>query len=108
MSDIEKMQRETTISGYVHPPENIPSSSKNNMNRYKTFNAENKNTYYVSATNKSVYAKFSDKDTIPKGCPDCGEEALYECDCELKDKQCAKGHVWYIDKSGHIKKGDPH
>ena len=105
MSDIEKIRRETTIAGYVHPIEN---TSKNNTNRYKTFNAEKKGTDYVTAKNKSAYAKFTDNETIPKGCPDCGGQALYVCDCELKDKQCDKGHVWYIDKSGHIKKGDPH
>jgi hypothetical protein len=42
------------------------------------------------------------------GCPDCGGEALYVCDCEFKDKQCSNGHVWYVNSKSVIKRGDPH
>lgn len=106
MSEFDK-SRDIKINGYVHPVENIPKKPKNSNNPYKTFNTEKKNTDYVSSKNKSAYATFSDKETL-KGCPECGGDALYVCNCELNDNQCAKGHVWYTDKSGQIKKGDPH
>jgi hypothetical protein len=113
MSDIDKVSRDMKINGYVHPVENIPKKPNNSNNPYKTFNTEKKDTDYVSSNNKSVYATFSDKkDTpkkdTPKECPDCGGEAYYCCDCDLNDQQCANGHIWYTDRSGKIKRGDPH
>jgi hypothetical protein len=107
MSNIEKTRSELKISGYVHPiakPSGI-------YNPYKTFNTESKKSDYETAKNKSGYATFTDKQSTTKqadGCPDCGGEALYVCNCELKDKQCEKGHVWHVTKLGHIKRGDPH
>lgn len=106
MSSIEKDRKELTITGYVHP-----TTTSSNKNVYKTFNTESKGEYYVSAKTKFAYATFTSKNDSMKqsqGCPYCGEDALYECDCELKDKQCSKGHVWYINREGHIKRGDPH
>ena len=104
MSDIKN--REMKITGYIHPTEN---TSNNSINTYKIFNTEEKNTDYTTSRKKGGgYATFTDKNSIPKGCPECGGEALYVCDCELKDKQCYNGHIWYIDKYCHIKKGDPH
>ena len=41
-------------------------------------------------------------------CPECGGTALYVCNCKYKDKQCGKGHVWYINSKKQIAKGDPH
>lgn len=104
MSNIEKARRELKISGYVHPTAK-PSGS---FNPYKTFNTESKKSDYETAKNKSCYATFTDKESVTNGCPTCGGDALYVCECELKDKQCSKGHVWYLNKSGHIRKGDPH
>lgn len=108
MSNIEKSRKELKIPGYVHPT----NTKSSNLNSYKTFNTESKSDY-TSSKSKSAYATFADKDTSTSnkqsnGCPDCGGEALYVCDCLFKDKQCSKGHVWYINNSGHIEKGDPH
>ena len=103
MPNIETNRKELHISGYVHPV-----STSSNKNAYKTFNTESKNDDYATSKSKSAYATFTDKQSTSKGCPDCGGDALYECNCELKDKQCSKGHVWYINKDGHIKRGDPH
>jgi hypothetical protein len=107
MSNIEKARRELKISGYVHPVE----KSSCVYNAYKTFNTESKKSDYETAKSKPGYATFTDNESVSNnsnGCPYCGGEALYVCDCKLKDKQCSKGHVWYINKSGHINKGDPH
>ena len=106
MSNIEKDRRELKISGYVHP-----TSNNSVYNPYKTFNTENKSTNYATTKKKSAYATFTDQESVQKQsnvCPDCDGVALYVCDCELKDKQCYKGHVWYTNKSGQIKRGDPH
>ena len=35
-------------------------------------------------------------------CPNCKKDALYQCDCVYKDKQCGNGHIWYVDKDGKI------
>jgi hypothetical protein len=107
MSTIEKAREDLKISGYVHPT----TDNSTSINPYKTFNTESKKDDYATARKKSAYATFTDKEIVvamAQGCPDCGRDALYECDCELKDKQCSNGHVWYVNKSGHIKKGDPH
>lgn len=107
MSKIESSRKDLKINGYVHPTEIVAKQT----GKYKTFDTENKNEDYVSAVHRSTYATFTDKDytdNYNKICPECGDAALYECECKLKDRQCSKGHVWYIDKSGFIKKGDPH
>lgn len=106
-NNIEKARSELNISGYVHPKFENKSSVQNS---YKSFNSESKKEDYISSKNKSIYAKFTDKDSMEQsnGCPDCGGEALYVCDCGLKDKQCSNGHVWYVNSKGSIKRGDPH
>lgn len=108
MSEIEKARQNLKISGYQHPTEIIaPTSTK----QYKSLNTESKEKNYVSASNKSIYATFTPKDPSNpdnQSCPLCGEDALYECECKYKDKQCSKGHVWYINKEGKIQNGDPH
>ena len=41
-------------------------------------------------------------------CPKCGELANKICNCSYSDKTCPKGHVWYTDREGKIKVGNPH
>jgi hypothetical protein len=107
MSTIEKSRADLKISGYVHPTSSASSSTKNS---YKSFNTDSKKNDYISSRPKSAYAKFTDKDSINQanGCPECGKDALYACECEFHDKQCSNGHVWYINRKGKIKLGDPH
>jgi hypothetical protein len=93
MSSIENSRKDLKISGY---------------NPYKTFNTENKNSNYEKSNTKSVYSTFTDKESVSNGCPECGGEAMYICECEFKDKQCSKGHVWHINKYGSVTTGDPH
>jgi hypothetical protein len=106
-NNIEKARADLQISGYVHPTTANPSTGKKS---YKSFNTESKKEDYMSSKAKSKYATFTDKNSVKQsnGCPDCGGEALYVCECEFNDKQCSKGHVWYINGKGHIKHGDPH
>lgn len=105
MSRIEEARRKLQISGYQHPETIKYSSDK----KYKVFNSED----YKTSTDKPKYATFSEKkdseNVVNKNnCLVCEEEYLYVCDCEMKDKQCKNGHVWFEDKSGDIKEGDPH
>ena len=97
MCDNER--KKLSIIGYEHPSSSAPKLNK----KYKTLNTEDTKKNYTSSTQKSNYAKFSDN-----SCPECGETAILECGCDFKDKQCAKDHVWYINKKGGITKGDPH
>ena len=111
MSDIEQARQKIDSCGYVHPT-NIKSAKDK---KYMTFDTENteKKSYESSLTYCS-YAKFTDKDSkenfkkLSLSCPECGETSLYVCDCKYKDKQCSKGHVWYINSKKQIIKGDPH
>lgn len=106
MSNIEKSRSNLQISGYVHPDE---VQHANTIPVYKSFNTESKKDDYISSKPKSVYATFTDKESLEKiNCPQCKGEAMYECNCELKDKQCSKGHVWYVDNKGVVKQEDPH
>ena len=105
MSDIER--KNLSIVGYQHPTEISITNPKKGTKKYKTLNTESKEKDYISSRPKSNYAKFTDN-ISQNACPECGDDALMECNCELKDKQCSKGHVWYINKYGYITKGDPH
>ena len=110
MSEIEKARKKLQIVGYEHPTntDGINVSSKHKL--YKTFNTETKHKQYLSSSHVRDYATFTEKNTKQLGmtCPDCGNVALYECDCRYKDKQCGKGHIWHINKDGKIIVGDPH
>jgi hypothetical protein len=104
MSNIEKADKNQEIIGYVHPINNNGFNSQ-----YKSFNTDCKLDDYSTTIKKSNYAKFNEKETnTGNDCPVCTQEALYECECEYKDKQCKNGHVWYINNSGSSTKGDPH
>ena len=84
MSNIEKARRNLKIVGYQHPAEVV---SFNNKKLYKTFNSEKKDDYTKSIP-ISGYATFSNKQD--KGCPQCGRDSLYECDCPLKTNNVIK------------------
>lgn len=106
-NNIKQTRDNLHISGYVHP---TTSNSYSSKSTYKFFNTESKKDDYISSKPKSIYATFNDKNTTKQDnkCPDCGGEALYACDCEFNDKQCIKSHIWYTNKEGEIKLGDPH
>lgn len=106
MNDIERAKQQLASSGYVHPSNTNSSADK----KYKTFNSEEKTkNVYNSSAASSDYAKFTEKEeTLSLGCPICGEDALYACNCEFRDKACKNNHVWYINKDGKITEGDPH
>jgi hypothetical protein len=101
------------IQGYEHPNNLNYSGNK----KYKIFNSESeyKKNNYVTSKNWEEYSTFNGEEynyntTLEKSnsCPKCKNEALYSCNCNYKDKQCSKGHVWYINNNNEIQLGDPH
>lgn len=108
MSDIEKARRQLEIAGYQHPEKIITVTDK----LYKTLDTETEGKKYESVSkNTGGYATFTSKEDIKelsKQCPICGKQALYACECELDDKQCENGHIWFTNKDKQIQIGDPH
>ena len=113
MTDIEKAKNKLKISGYQHPTE----VTQNKTERYKTLNTVSKNATYSISRYKSKYATFTEENTPDNElnikfdlslCPKCKSKAMYACECELKDRQCLNGHVWYVNNSGQVVVEDPH
>ena len=102
------------IKGYVHPP------TTNNCNRdprYKTFDDGGNKKISKMKKVKGVsvgpsYAAYGHPpEDLPEFlCPLCPNKspAVSTCPCVNNDMRCVQGHVWYIDRSGKIRTGDPH
>lgn len=93
------------ISGYVHPISN--NHTKKSV--YKTFTAEEKQDKYAFGvtTGGKSYAKQATTYEEEK-CPVCQGGITSSCYCINSDKTCAQGHIWYTDRDGNIKVGNPH
>ena len=104
MSDINKAREALNTCGYQHPE----TLNKKSDKIYKTFNpGTDSKDPYVKPSKTSVYATFTEKDT-KFNCPECGDKALYSCNCQYKDKACKNNHIWFTDLDGTIRNGDPH
>ena len=108
--DIESARKNLKLAGYVHPE----STNTNRDSRYKTFSETDKKkkshmdkfkSVAVGKQYASLATKIDEADTI---CPVCKEKAIDYCDCVYSDKKCKEGHVWYIDREGETKVGNPH
>lgn len=91
------------ISGYVHPTSN--NHTKKSV--YKTFTAEEKQDKYafgVTTAGKS-YARQA---VHEEECPVCQAAIINTCYCNNSDKTCSNGHIWYTDRDGNVKVGNPH
>jgi hypothetical protein len=106
---LSESSKNQSIPGYQHPEKQIVKQIAKYENQYKIFDSESKNDYIISTKpTYATYATFTDKaSSLYAQCPECNEEALYECDCVYKDKQCKYGHIWFISQNKIIK-GDPH
>ena len=71
------------ITGYSHPTQTISSRGR-------------------------MYKTFSEGSKPKKKCPICDELSNKICNCSYNDKTCPKGHIWYTDREGNIKVGNPH
>lgn len=108
----ECKNRPESIKGYEFTENPKPAPNfKSNSGAYKIFNENAKgkkatefgtsiveNKYSLSASN-------SDEDNM---CPSCGQYAIEVCPCVYCDKKCSEGHVWYVQRDGLVKLGNPH
>lgn len=102
--------------GYVHPESSNWSKQPQYMSYSYTDEQKKKSDmgeYGSSSTNYDPYSTFNSEINTSESqrnniCPFCDQKAMYECNCDLNDMMCAKGHIWYITKKGEIQLGDPH
>ena len=105
-----KASKNDIIKGYTHPTKIV--SSRGNV--YKTFTEgakAKKKEKFGSTISGNKYMSSSDLTTDKKivyKCPECSEEAVKLCQCGYSDKTCPNGHVWYNDREGNTKVGNPH
>lgn len=96
--------RPENINGYEHPSEHI-YTSRNGV--YKTFTEGQK--YQEDFGNVIVGKQYAVSSDLNKDkCPECKGNAIRTCQCGYSDKTCLNGHVWYTDRDGKPKKGNPH
>jgi hypothetical protein len=108
--------RPESIKGYefTENAKPCPTRNANNVSRggiYKTFNEnakgkkkdEFKPTILEANYGKNIVEKNDDDK-----CPVCSDYSVYTCYCVYNDKKCKEGHVWYIQRDGSIKVGNPH
>ena len=95
--------RPENIDGYEHPSEHI-YTSRNGV--YKTFTEGQKEEEFGNVIVGKQYAVNSALNNDK--CPECKGNAIRTCQCGYSDKTCANGHVWYTDRDGKPKKGNPH
>jgi len=96
--------RPEKIDGYEHPSEH------NYISRhgvYKTFTeGQKRQEDSGTITSGKQYAKIND---LPEDrCPKCDQIAIRTCQCGYSDKMCNNGHIWYTDREGIAKLGNPH
>jgi hypothetical protein len=104
--------RRMEIKGYEHPNSddvnfigNALSGGRNKI--YKTFSdAETGKEEF----GKTIVGKnYSTAQVISEEtCPVCKLRYSSVCNCIYSDKSCENGHIWYTDREGLVKKGNPH
>jgi hypothetical protein len=103
---MQMSNRLDNISGYVHPENN---SSRPKGGIYKTFTEgqkPKKNEKFGSTQLGTKYSNISESNDDK--CPICSKPAINTCKCGYSDKICDNNHIWYIDRAGNIKLGNPH
>jgi len=103
-------KRPDNIAGYQHPA--TQRYSRNNI--YKTFTEgqkPKKKEKFKTTEVGNAYSSHKELDIDAEAeakCPTCNEEVVKRCECAYNDKTCKLGHIWYTDRDGKIKKGNPH
>ena len=101
-----EQKRQQKIEGYEHPTKITTNRSK----VYKTFTEGKKAKKNEKFGNVYVDNQYSTI-TSPEEeevCPVCEAEVVYSCPCGYSDKKCSNNHIWYTDRDGVVKKGNPH
>ena len=101
-------RRPDTINGYEHPT----SFSYSKQRMYKTFTegekAKRMEDFGTTTVGKQYASNIEQPLEETETCPLCDSPTEYICPCGYNDKKCQKGHMWYTDREGKIKKGNPH
>ncbi len=106
--DAKTLEYKLQSAGYQHP-------SSNNMDRgskYKTFSdSDTKKAKSIDDFKGEivgrVYSLSKNIEDLDL-CPKCKSEVVRTCQCGYSDKTCKNGHIWYIDRDGSTKYGNPH
>lgn len=107
--DMTTARKKLNIPGYVHPKSN---NSRNSM--YKTFSEGGKKkkdmTKFKTTELNDGYSMVNIEISESHICPikDCGQTCVFICQCAYNDKRCSNGHIWYINREGEKKIGNPH
>ena len=116
------INRPDSIPGYIEPEKPKPSqvntgAKKQTMNSssygiYKIFDDKAKGKKKEVFKTTDLVDKYKndnyEKDEENETCPVCSENSIYTCYCVYNDKKCSNDHIWYIQRDGKIKVGNPH
>lgn len=104
-------KRQETIEGYIIP-DNTNCINQDVKSVYKTFTEGQKikkNEKFGNNIGIKNYKKIDeDVNNTDLICPVCSGESILTCYCLYNDKKCSEGHIWYTDRKGIIKVGNPH
>ena len=108
-SDMNNSHRKKLdIPGYSHPTKQ-KVSNRNCL--YKTFSeGERKKkdmTKFKTIEVGDSYSVNKISEEVDK-CPKCNSPAISICNCAYSCRKCKNGHVWYIDRTGENRIGNPH
>lgn len=93
------------IEGY-EPPSQLNYSNKRSI--YKTFTPglkAKKNEKFGNTIAEPIYGHYNFEE---EKCPVCKEIPKQLCYCIYNDKSCSNGHIWYYDRDGKLRTGNPH
>ena len=101
-------RRPDNIPGYEHPEDSKYSRSR----MYKTFTEGKKikktEKFGTTLAGKQYANSGNIGDLDDELCPSCDSPAISTCPCGYSDKKCEKSHIWYTDRDGKVKIGNPH
>lgn len=110
----KKIDAQLAKMGYVHPTEGNSSRQPQYMG-YSVSDDQKALGMgeYLAPKPYDPYAVFNAENSGANTdhtdiCPLCDEKAMYSCSCPFLDMMCKQGHIWFVQKNGTVKIGDPH
>ena len=100
------IEQKADPKGYKHPEKITPPGEKNVYKIFNVYKKPKKNEKFNSTRDLKQYTFQPPLES--ELCPICKSQAIIVCPCAYSDKKCDKSHVWYTDRDGIIKNGDPH
>lgn len=108
--DEHTLKKRLQDAGYKHPD---TYSLDGKTSKYKTFSDTDINRKtkdindFGSAIAGRIYSLNKNIEDLD-ACPKCKSVVVKTCQCGYSDKTCKNGHIWYVDRDGSIKNGNPH